>query len=662
MAGHLHFHDIVGEGSGAEDYERVPSDRYQVWLQTFQDSLTDPLQVADMGTLPAQARGLPGVVIFDYDGDGDLDLFVTNGPGGDNALLRSNLAQTGDLTFEDVADEAGVATHALDASGACFGDLDNDGDNDLFVTAHEGQHRVFENQGDGTFSDVTTADIADDTLSASSCSMADIDQDGLLDVIVSHSWDQNLLFECFSPGFSLNQPNELYLNLGGNVFTEIGDSAGILELDGVPEGAQGASWAVAAVDFDLDGDVDIFTGDDQCALNPASEPGGTDRGYNQLWVNDGAGNFTPGTLDAGLDEAGAWMGLSFADYDRDGTMDLFSTNMGDWFPPDFGNTAGPGYAASRWFFGQDDGTFVDSLGTDFVTTPFGWGTSSEDFDNDGDMDIVSLGALHTITTREASNPGTIFVNDGTGHFGVTVDALDSDRRYRADHGVAAGDLDGDGLVDIVSVSASDVPAEGIPFILYSDLGRLTGSVFDAWAGFWPLMFGTPEEGFVWLGQVLDNGTISIEMNQTNTTYGSIAIDTLGTVGLTTDGVVNRSGFGAVVKVLPRYQAATLKPVVGGSSHSSQDSEILTFGLGWSDRGHVEVLWPGGVRNRLYHVMDGERVVFPEIPCSFDDDSMGEIEYAECVDGALDELVAAGQLTAAEGVRLFSSAMLARIHG
>lgn len=659
FASPLSFHDIVGQGSGAEDWERVPSARYAVWLQAFQDSLSEPLLPADMGTLPAQSRGLPGVVIFDYDNDGDEDIFVTNGPGGDNALLQSNFAQSGELTFSDQAVSAGVATTDIDASGACFGDIDNDGDDDLFVVAHEDQHVMFENNGDGTFTDVTTDAISDDSLSGTSCSMADIDNDGYLDIVVSHVWDQNLLFECFSPGFTLNQPTEVYLNNGNNTFTEVSAASGLLELGGVPDGAQGASWAVALVDYDLDGDVDVMQADDQCAFNPASVPGGFDRGFNQLWENDGAGNFTAVTVEAGLAIPGAWMGLSYADYDRDGNLDFFSTNMGDWFPVDFGNLAGVGYAVSRQFYGQDDGTFVDSVGQDFITTPFGWGTSSEDFDNDGDHDVVSLGALHTIVTREASNTGTIFINDGDGHFDVTVDALGTDRALRADHGVAAGDLNGDGLVDIVTASASDADPNGpIPFIKYTDIGRTTGSVFDEYAGFWPLMYGNGVDGFVWGGHTLPNGTISIEVNDTDTANQSVKIDTLGSFGITDGGVVNRSGFGAVIRFEPKWQKAALKPVVGGSSHSSQDSEVLTFGLGSANKGVAEVLWPGGVRNRLYGVKAGEHIVFPEIPCSYDDQNMSKWEYSCCVSESLWDLRQAGVLTKKMAFRFYKSAIKA----
>lgn len=187
----------------------------------------------------------------------------------------------------------------------------------------------------------------------------------------------------------------------------------------------------------------------------------------------------------------------------------------------------------------------------------------------------------------------------------------------ADQGLAAGDLNGDGLVDIVTASASNIP---------------------------------------------DDHFFFLEINDTVTPNQSATVDTVGTVGITAHGRVNRSGFGAVVRFTPFGYPSALKPVVGGSSHVSQDSEILTFGMATQPFAEVEVLWPGGARNRLHGALPGEQVVFPEIPCSYDDEGMSMPQYMQCVDDSLDDIVDAGIISPAQALRFRLSAIVARAQG
>ena len=136
------------------------------------------------------------------------------------------------------------------------------------------------------------------------------------------------------------------------------------------------------------------------------------------------------------------------------------------------------------------------------------------------------------------------------------------------------------------------------------------------------------------------------------------MQTLGTVGLTSAGRVNRDGIGAVVLFTPDHGKPVMRPVLGGGSYASQDSLAATFGLGSADIGTVEVLWPGGARNRLYDVRRSERIVLPEIPCSFTGNGLAHAQYRACVETALDEILARGVLDRALRARLLSSALRA----
>ena len=283
------------------------------------------------------------------------------------------------------------------------------------------------------------------------------------------------------------------------------------------------------------------------------------------------------------------------------------------------------------------------------------GTSAFDYDNDGDTDIVFHGGLD-IGPFLATNPGVVLENDGSGQFSRDTVALagSTDHIRRTVHGMAAGDLDNDGFVDIVSVSNQDFPAP-LPLAPAPNLGGPFQDDAFLFFTFNPLA-PPPAFLFEWAGFELDNGTLAVERSSGNGNRW-LSVETIGSVGITSGGSVNRDGIGAVVKVTPKGGAPVLLPVLGGSSYASQDSLRQTAGLGAKKRATVEILWPGGVRNRLYRyrVRDGSRLLFPEIPCSIDTDAPFPA-YLGCVANSLIELKSAGIIGQHQAIRLFSGAI------
>jgi hypothetical protein len=666
MAGHaapggVTFTDIAaGDGAGIS-YRRAPTPDA---VMIFDALKAQPIfHMSQLPLIPFKDRGAPGVALLDYDGDDDLDIYVTNGPGVANSLYSSRLRETGMLSFVDVAASAGVAVSDQDSTGVCYGDIDNDGDPDLMVLGNMDPNRLFENQGDGTFVDISIeSGVAIGARGSLSCSMGDIDNDGLLDIAIANSFDRLQQQPIFTVPYALNHHNQLLRNLGGNAFEDVSEESGFLDLDlppGSPAGAATVTWAVAMVDIDLDGDVDIVHGDDSGVAPPQ-------HGFIQLFENDGTGHFTNQTMERGLDLVGFWMGFSFADFNSDGLLDLFSTNVGNHYPPvlfgegtDFSDPDNS--MESRYFLQDESGMFLDAAhlrGPEHWS--FGWGTSAVDYDNDADTDIVYHGGMDQGLFVVAP-PGVIMENDGDANFTRDFMALaeSTDHTRRIVDGVATGDLDGNGFVDIVSVSEFDL--WGAPLFLAPPLG----SEFDADA-FYTLNFvpADPELPFWEADELIftgieypHDGTLSVELNNAENDHAWVQVELMGSKGVTSGGRVNRDGIGAVIEVTPRKGEPVLQPVLGGSSYASQDSLIATFGLGHARRATIEVLWPGGVRNRLYDVEAGEKVLIPEIPCSYDGNRSARA-YKRCVDKALDEMVAAGKLTRKLRQALESSAMRA----
>ena len=657
--GGVTFTDIANQAGSAINYQRTPSASNAIWEAI---KLQDVYGAADVPFTPTKPRGIPGVAIFDADQDGDSDIYVTNGPGSANSLYANQYAQTGVVSFEDVSSAAGVEATDQDSTGVCFGDIDNDGDADLYVLGNSEPNRLFENQGDGRFIDITAhSGMGAGSNASSTCSFGDINNDGLLDLVIANLFDNlDHRIPIVSLDFDqLLQDDQLFINTGDNVFVE-SESSGIQTVPGI-------SWSIALVDYDLDGDVDLFTAHDQGARSPA-QSGGRDAGILRLHRNDGDGSFVDVSTDVAGGRFGAWMSLAFGDLNSDGFMDVFGSNVGDYFAqaviPLIDFLPARGEWESGWFLGNEDRAFDFPGVGDLQATPFGWGGDVVDYDNDGDMDIIYHGGWENGPFVDASNPGAILVNDGHANFGRDAVALaaSTDHARRTVHGVAVGDLNNDGFADVVSVSNADWP-EAAPLVPYfEDVATLFGGPFDDAAFFMPTFSPlNPEDlfqGFTWNGIELVDGSLSIEMNSGGNGNAGVGVKLMGSVGMVTGGTVNRDGIGAVVSVRPVDAAASMKPVLSGGSHASSHSLTLNFGLGQAEKGMVEVLWPGGVRNRLYNVRANERVVIPEIPCSFDDTSLEFPQYKRCVTTALEELEDAGAITPRFSKRLFSSAMRA----
>ena len=342
------------------------------------------------------------------------------------------------------------------------------------------------------------------------------------------------------------------------------------------------------------------------------------------------------------------MGLAFGDLNCDGLMDLFGTSVGDYLYPQLVGAPTPvGLSSSIWHYGLPGGAFLrgdfalGDLGT-LGATPFGWGTGMGDYDNDGFTDIVYYGGLDLGIMITADNPGVVLHNEGgTGAmvWDQAATASSAERNLRSEiHGVALGDLNDDGFVDITNVAA-EVAGPSIPLVQPFNLRQ---SPFDAVAHYIPMytVIG-PDFESEWGGYNMDDGKLAVEINSANNGNRWVKVRLRGSVGNTPRGKSNRDGIGAVMFFTPNGGKQVMMPVLGGSSHASQHELAQIFGLGQATRGTLEVLWPGGVRNRLYSVQAGERVTMPEIPCNFKNTWSSFNAYKKCVNTALVDLKMAG---------------------
>lgn len=648
--GEITFQDIAGDEAGLA-YSREPSERFATLLEYLEDDVVDV--PTEYFPAPTKTGGSPGLAILDYDLDGDLDVYVTNGPGVANSLFQNQLRETGHLAFVDVAAAAGVALTEEDSQGVCYGDIDNDRDPDLLVLGFLGATHLFENEGNGTFADITAASHIDgSSFTSTSCAFGDVDNDGLLDVAIANAFDFTTQLAFTIEPIVHNEPNQLFLNQGGNVFADVSVASGIRTKTLTPEIPNDVTWGVSLVDYDQDGDVDLFFADE-------FRSNGFDKAFLRAYRNDGTGHFAEVTAALDLDQVGSWRGLAFGDLNCDGRIDLFATNFGDYIL--FPGQVPPGTFSSAWFLQERDGTFANPGPGALITVPTGWGTSMIDYDNDADLDVVFYGGQLSPLFWDASNPGVVLNNTGgcSGAFTWDDDALGSPTAHvrRLETPLATGDLNDDGFEDVVTVSGSDVPEASILAPLFSNP---LNSVFDvaALAVYVTVPTEDPDK-FAFMGDISDNGSLAVEINSASNGHQWVKVELLGSAGITTNGQSNRDGIGAVVSFLPAPglpKTRVTKPVLGGSSHASQHSLEQVFGLGHGRRGYAEVLWPGGTRNRLYGLRFGERATLPEIPCGFDDDWANAGEYVGCVVDALDELRDAGIVDNAGHLRFFLSAL------
>lgn len=398
---------------------------------------------------------------IDYDNDGWLDLYLVNGhseprraaeKGAEaNRLYRNR----GDKTFEDVTDRAGVGDRGY-GFGLAAGDFDNDGDTDLYVTNY-GANVLYRNEGDGTFRDVTEeAGVACPAWSTSAA-FFDANGDGWLDLYVANylDYDAKTAQACVGNSRKLpsychpnrfdGAPDALFINQRNGTFADISERAGITAAGR----AAGKGLGVLPLDFDRDGDTDIFVAND-------SVP-------NFLWRNLGGGKFEDAAIEAGvaLETSGkpeACMGIAAADLNADGWEDWFVTNFSQ--------------ETDTLFLSEGDGFYEDATDRVGLATPtwlpLGFGTGFVDFDLDGDLDIfVTRG--HVLDNVEVFEKNQTFAQtdqlfENTGDFRAPRFRDVSSRAgpyfslRRVGRAAAFADYDNDGDVDVFVVLLADRPA------------------------------------------------------------------------------------------------------------------------------------------------------------------------------------------------------------
>ncbi|HMG99948.1 MAG TPA: CRTAC1 family protein [Terriglobales bacterium] len=507
-----------------------------------------------------------GVAFYDYDNDGWLDIFLVNGsrlegfpPGKEptSHLFKNNR----DGTFTDVTVKAGLA-HSGWGQGVCIGDYDNDGFDDLFVTYY-GKNVLYHNNGDGTFTDVSEkAGVAGKkTRWGTGCAFVDYDRDGRLDLFVANYIDLDLatapvpdsgpclykavMVACGPPGLTGGK-NILYHNNGDGTFTDVSESAGILQVNGT------FGLGVLTADFDNDGWPDIYVANDST--------------QSLLYQNKKNGKFVDIGMDSGsaLSADGkpqAGMGVSAADYDLDGNLDIVKTNFAGDTPSLYHNLGGGNF---------EDATFTAGLGAH--TQYLGWGCGFFDMDNDGWPDILLCnGHVYPEVEQLKTEAGyaqrkLLYRNLRNRRFeDVSLQAGPGISAPSASRGCAFGDFDNDGDIDIVVNTVNDFP----------QLLRCDSRTENNW----------------------------------------IKVKLIGTKS-------NRSGIGARLKCVTRPPGedkphAQIDEVRSGGSYISQNDLRIHFGLGKAEKVDLlEIRWPSGQvdtlkdvkPNQLVFVKEGEGVV------------------------------------------------------
>jgi hypothetical protein len=501
-----------------------------------------------------------GVALLDYDNDGRLDVFLTNGakildpmPDGrqpdksDPKFWNRLYHQTPDHTFVDVTEKAlltGMPQNRY-GMGAAVGDYDNDGFEDLYVTNY-GANTLYHNNGDGTFTDVTDrARVAAGGWSASA-GFFDYDNDGKLDLFVTRyvdwSFQNNRYCGEKKPGYrSYCHPDNydgvtdlLYHNNGDGTFSDASEKSGVAKY-------LGKGLGVSFADYDDDGFVDIYVANDSV--------------QSFLFHNNGDGTFAEVGLltGVGFNEDGktfAGMGVDFADYDNDGRPDIFVTDLSN--------------ERYRLFRQNPDGSFRDvtnSTGVGGATQLFsGWSTRFFDYDNDGWKDLfVAQGHVMDTIGKTAANltyqQSPLLLRNESGRF-VPVDAGKALQQPWAGRGAAFGDLDDDGDIDIV---LSNVGQHAV--VLRNEGGNRNN----------------------WL-----------------------EIRTMGTRS-------NRDGIGSRVKVVSTSGLTQHFTVTTAVGYLSASDKRLIVGLGRDADALVEIRWPSGAIQRFGNVKAGQVLTATEPP-------------------------------------------------
>ena len=408
-----------------------------------------------------------GVALFDYDNDGDLDVYLIQGttfdplqdpgrtkfppapgwkPG--NRLFRNLLSETGKLKFVGVTEKAGVG-HIGYGMGVAAGDYDNDGFQDLYIT-NFGRNVLYHNNGDGTFTDVTTEARVDDARWSTSAAWVDFDRDGRLDLFVANYLDfiARGNKQCFAPTGERDYctpkmyqpvPARLFHNRGDGKFEDVTEAAGI-------GAAVGPGLGVVCADFNGDGWPDIYVANDGAA--------------SHLWINQRNGAFKEVSLLSGTAYSGdglpqAGMGVAAGDFNDDGNEDIFKTNLSK--------------EGCNSYINDGRGNFHEGaaeFGLLLPTFPYtGFGTEWFDYDNDGRLDLfIAHGAVNRVESLRGTpfpfnQRNKLFHNEGAGKkFRETTEAAgQAFALSEVGRGAAFGDINNDGAIDIV-VANNNGPA------------------------------------------------------------------------------------------------------------------------------------------------------------------------------------------------------------
>lgn len=477
-----------------------------------------------------------GVAFFDYDNDGDLDIYLVNSLTVD--LVKSKGKTKSDLyrndgngKFSEVGVKAGVSDIGW-GMGVATGDYNNDGFEDLYVTCLGPDH-LFKNNGNGTFTDVTAKAGVSDPRWSTGASFVDYDRDGDLDLFVANYVDfdvnnlpefgqgqtcqyKSIPVQCGPRGLK-GAGDSLFRNNGNGTFTDVSKQAGVSD----PDGFYGLGVMIS--DFDEDGWIDIFVAND-------STP-------NFHYRNNGDGTFKEIGFTAGtaVNENGSeqgCMGVTAGDYDHDGKMDLFVTNFADEYNTLYHNDGPNSFT---------DVSYAAKVAA--VSLPHvGWGTKFFDYDNDGWVDLFVANGHVYPQLPSYRQPRLLHRNNRDGTFTeVSAEFGAILTENRASRGVAFGDLDNDGDVDLMITDL-----DGSPQLLRNDNGNANNSIL------------------------------------------------IKTVGVKS----NRSGIGARIKVVAGDLTQT-DEVRSGDSYISQSDQRLHFGLEKKTKiDLIEVRWPNGTVDKI----------------------------------------------------------------
>ncbi|MDQ3951344.1 MAG: CRTAC1 family protein [Actinomycetota bacterium] len=501
------------------------------------DDVTDEAGLATQHDATIECDGYSaGAAWGDADGDGDLDLYLPHQDGPSQLWLNE------EGTFTDVADERGVAAAGDSATAAVFADYDNDSDQDLYVV-NDGPNRLFANDGSGRFEDVAPAAGVGEPGPGSSAAWGDYDSDGHLDLFVVN-WAR-----CGSSSDYTYYDDALFHNEGDGTFT---DRTELLESTG---STTGAGFQGAWFDYDGDGDVDLYLGNDYGGPRPEG---------NYLWRNDGpsragAWRFTNVSIPSGTALHMNTMGIGLGDYDRDLDLDMALSNI----------------EATALLRNRGDGTFRDVAARAGVGRPnqrvreksITWGLAFADLNLDGWEDLYVVGGSLAQENRPEPQPNATFVNLRHGRF-ADLSAASGAADDQVGRGLSLADYDRDGRVDLYVVNQGERP------LLYRNVTRLG-------ARHW------------------------------------LEVDLTGRAGRldeTLDGnASNRDGCGATL-VATVGRAKLLRQVFCGSVGLGGGSDtVVHFGLGRARQvDALRIVWPSGRVQTLKDVA-GDRVIEVEEP-------------------------------------------------